>query len=196
MRSSTKTVDELNEEITYIAGIVQNLLSLSGTAQVEREEIDINEMIRNTMGLLRHNAVDKHISITFNSSEKELTLTVNRNEIKQVILNLVKNSFEAMPSGGDIRIDTSRTTDEQGRQCAAIVFTDSGPGIPDANLHNVFIPFYSTRKGKGDNVGLGLSICYGIVKRHDGTMNVRNLEQSGCQFTILLPFQVNPDREM
>ncbi|MGA2378837.1 MAG: ATP-binding protein [Spirochaetia bacterium] len=184
-----ETVDELNEEITYIAGIVRNLLSLSDTAQVEREEIDINEMIRSTMGLLRHNAVDKRISITFNSSEKEIALTVNRNEVKQVILNLVKNSFEAMPSGGDIRIDTSRTTDERGRPCAAIVFTDSGPGIPDANLHNVFIPFYSTRKGKGDNVGLGLSICYGIVKRHDGTMNVRNLEQSGCQFTILLPFQ-------
>ena len=183
-----ETVDELNEEITYIAGIVRNLLSLSGTAQVEREEIDINEMIRSTMGLLRHNAVDKRISITFNSSEKEIALTVNRNEVKQVILNLVKNSFEAMPSGGDIRIDTSRTTDERGRPCAAIVFTDSGPGIPDANLHNVFIPFYSTRKGKGDNVGLGLSICYGIVKRHDGTMNVRNLEKSGCQFTILLPF--------
>ncbi len=182
-----ETVDELNEEITYIAGIVRNLLSLSGTAQVEREEIDINELIRSTMSLLRHNAVDKRISISFSSSQKALALTINRNEIKQVILNLVKNSFEAMPGGGEIRIDTSRTADDQGRPCAVIEFTDTGPGIQDANLNNVFVPFYSTRKGKGDNVGLGLSICYGIVRRHDGTMDVRNLERAGCRFTIRLP---------
>jgi signal transduction histidine kinase len=106
-----------------------------------------------------------------------------------VILSLVKNSFEAMPGGGEIRIDTARSTDENGRPCAAIVFTDTGPGMQDMNLNNVFIPFYSTRKGKGDIVGLGLSICCGIVKRHNGSMNVRNTEKTGCQFTIRLPIQ-------
>jgi len=182
-----ETVDELHEEITYIAGIVRDLLSLSGTAQVQREEIDINEMIRSTVGLLRHSAHEKLITMAFGSQEKELILTVNRNEIKQVILNLVKNSFEAMPGGGEISIETSRALDERGRPCAWIVFSDTGPGIPDANLTNVFIPFYSTRKGKGDHVGLGLSICYGIIKRHDGSMSVRNLERAGCRFTIRLP---------
>ena len=173
-----ETVDELHEEITYIAGIVRDLLSLSGTAQVQREGIDINEMIRSTVGLLRHSAHEKLITMAFGSQERELTLTVNRNEIKQVILNLVKNSFEAMPGGGQISIETSRALDERGRPCASIVFSDTGPGIPDANLTNVFIPFYSTRKGKGDHVGLGLSICYGIIKRHDGSMSVRNLERA------------------
>ena len=139
------------------------------------------------MSLLRHSAKDKHITIAFSSPERELTLEVDRNEIKQVILNLVRNSFEAMPDGGGIRIETERCTDELGRPCASIVFTDTGPGIPDANLGNIFMPFYSTRKGKGDHVGLGLSICYGIVKRHEGTMSVRNLERRGCQFTIRLP---------
>ena len=67
------------------------------------------------------------------------------------------------------------------------MFTDTGPGIQDANLNNVFIPFYSTRKGTGDHVGLGLSICYGIVQRHRGSMSVTNLEKAGCQFTIMLP---------
>jgi signal transduction histidine kinase len=139
------------------------------------------------IGLLQHSAHDKDISISFHSSEKEISLKVNRNEIKQVLLNLVKNSFEAMPGGGDIRIGTSLAADEKGRPCATIEFTDTGPGIQSANLNNVFIPFYSTRKGKGDNVGLGLSICYGIIKRHDGFMRVRNLERAGCQFTIKLP---------
>ena len=184
-------VDELHEEITYIAGIVRNLLSLSGTAETGREETDLNEMIGSIIGLLRHSAHDKEISISFLSSEKKLLLKVNRNEIKQVLLNLVKNSFEAMPGGGDITIGTSLAADEKGRPCATIEFNDTGPGIQGANLNNVFIPFYSTRKGKGDNVGLGLSICYGIIKRHDGFMRVKNIEHSGCQFTITLP--LTPD---
>ena len=171
-----ETVDELHEEITYIAGIVRDLLSLSGTAQVEREEIDINDMIKSTMSLLRHSARDKGIRIDFSSSEQMLTLKVNRNEIKQVILNLVKNSFEAMPAGGEIRIETLLATDQRGIPCASIVFTDTGTGIPEANLGNIFVPFYSTRKGTGDHVGLGLSICYGIIRRHDGSMTVKNLE--------------------
>jgi signal transduction histidine kinase len=188
-------VDELHEEITYIAGIVRNLLSLSGTAETGREETDLNEMIGNIIGLLQHSAHDKAISISFRSSEKTLLLRLNRNEIKQVILNLVKNSFEAMPGGGDIRIRTSLAADERGRPCATIEFTDTGPGIQSANLDNVFIPFSSTRKGKGDNVGLGLSICYGIIKRHDGFMGVNNLEHSGCQFTIRLPLALEDERE-
>jgi signal transduction histidine kinase len=181
------TVDELREEIDYIAGIVRSLLSISGTAQAEREEIDVNEMIRSTIGLLRHSAREKGISISFGSTEAELPLTVNRNELKQVILNLVKNSFEAMPGGGEISIGTSLAMEEGGRLAAAIEFQDNGPGISSAKLEDVFMPFYSTRKGKGDNVGLGLSICYGIVERHGGTIGVRNLEKGGCLFTIRLP---------
>ncbi len=186
-----KTVDELHEEITYIAGIVSDLLSLSSTAETGREKTSLNTIIENIISLLRISARDKKIAITFNSSEQEISVMVNRNEIKQVILNLVKNSFEAMPEGGDIRIRTSSIVDPQGQSRATIEFTDTGTGIQSENLNNVFIPFYSTHKGKGDNVGLGLSICYGIIKRHDGTISVKNLEESGCQFLITLPIAID-----
>src|SRR5271157_1417879 len=182
-----KEVDELHEEIAYIASIVKNLLSLSNTDKVEREEIDLNDLIRNILGLLRHNADYKHIAITFDSSEKRLVVTVNRNEIKQVILNLVKNSFEAMPSGGTIKITTRWLRDERDRRVVQLTFADSGPGILTSSLDDIFMPFYSTRRGKGDNIGLGLSICYQIVQRHGGRMSVRNLEGSGCQFDITIP---------
>ena len=162
---------------------------------VEREEIDLNDLIRNILSLLRHNADYKHITITFDSPEKTLMATVNRNEMKQVVLNLVKNSFEAMPAGGIINIETRRTRDEQGRGAVNVTFTDSGPGIQDTNLNDIFIPFYSTRKGKGDNIGLGLSICYQIVQRHGGSMSVKNLESSGCQFDIRLPESTADDEE-
>ena len=99
------------------------------------------------MGLLRHSAVDKRITIAFDSREKELTLTVNRNEIKQVILNLVKNSFEAMPGGGEIRTLDVREEGEDGQ--ARIVFTDTGPGDtgrePQQRVHS----FLLHQKGQG-----------------------------------------------
>ena len=182
-----EVIDDLHEEISYIADIVKSLLSLSNTERVDKEQININALIENILSLLRHNADYKRISISFESSEKDLLVTVNKNEIKQVILNLMKNSFEAMPAGGNIHIETMRALDEQGKMSVKLMFTDTGPGIQDSNVTNVFIPFYSTRKGKDDHVGLGLSICYGIVQRHNGSMIVKNLDKSGCQFTISIP---------
>jgi signal transduction histidine kinase len=154
--------------------------------------VDLNELIGSIIGLLKHSAREKGIGISFDSSEAELPLVASRNEIKQVILNLVKNSFEAMPGGGRIGIGTSLASDEAGRPVAVIDFSDDGPGISSARLEDVFMPFYTTRKGKGDNAGLGLSICYGIVERHGGTMGVRNLDRGGCLFTIRLPFRPEP----
>ncbi|HVO39094.1 MAG TPA: ATP-binding cassette domain-containing protein [Spirochaetia bacterium] len=182
-----RAVDELHEEITYIAGIVRSLLSLASMDQAGRDVVDINELIRGTLGLLRHSAGEKSISLAFAPQDRELPLSVNRGEMKQVILNLVRNSFEAMPAGGAIRIETGAVPNDEGGLSARITFTDTGPGIADPNPGNVFIPFYSTRKGAGDHVGLGLSICYGIVQRHGGSMSVKNLETSGCQFTIQIP---------
>ncbi len=182
-----ETVNELHEEITYIAGIVKNLLSLASSDQAGRDVVDINELIRSTLALLRHSAGEKRIALAFSPEDGELALSVNRGEMRQVILNLVRNSFDAMPDGGEIRIETARVRDESGASSARITVTDTGPGIQDSNPGNVFIPFYSTRKGTGDHVGLGLSICYGIVQRHGGSMSVRNLETAGCQFTIQIP---------
>jgi signal transduction histidine kinase len=110
----------------------------------------------------------------------------NKNEIKQVILNLLKNSFEAMPSGGNIFIDTIKIN-KKNSDVVSIRFKDTGVGITDKNPYNVFLPFYSTKKGKVENFGLGLSISYGIIKKYNGNIKVENFNNSGCQFTITFP---------
>jgi len=74
-------------------------------------------------------------------------IQANKNEIKQVLLNLFKNSFEAMPSGGAIGIET-RAMNENGMAFAQILFRDTGPGVSDANPGNIFLPFYSTKKAR------------------------------------------------
>jgi two-component system, NtrC family, sensor kinase len=111
---------------------------------------------------------------------------VNANEMKQVILNLMKNSFEAMPRGGTITVTTGEM-ERDGRICAQVTVEDDGPGIIAANLDDVFLPFYTTKKAGGTNVGLGLSVSYAILERSGGKLAAENVEGGGSRFTVILP---------
>ena len=181
-----EALDTLHEQIAHIAGIVSNLLSFSDKNAIQSEEIELNSEIRAMLKLIKHNAGYQHIKIRFEPHPQELFVNVNRHEIKQVILNLLKNSFEAMPSGGQISIKTDALQSE-GASWAQMTFHDTGPGIADDNPNNIFLPFYSTKKGKENNLGLGLSVSYNIIKKYHGTISAQNIEQSGCQFVISLP---------
>ncbi len=182
-----KALNTLHEQIADISSIVSNLQTFSDR-HVENEEVDLNDVIQNMLNLLKYNAKYENIAIHFEPESDDILIITNRNEIKQVILNLLKNSFEVMPSGGEIRIIT-RIFEDNGGKNVQMTFQDTGPGIHDTtNPNNVFLPFYSTKHGKGNNnFGLGLSISYNIIKKHKGTISVQNLEQAGCQFTITLP---------
>ena len=181
-----EALDTLHEQIAHIAGIVSNLLSFSDKNAIQSEEIELNSEIRAMLKLIKHNAGYQHIKIRFEPHPQELFVNVNRHEIKQVILNLLKNSFEAMPSGGQISIQTA-LLQSGGASWAQMTFHDTGPGIADDNPNNIFLPFYSTKKGKENNLGLGLSVSYNIIKKYHGTISAQNIEQSGCQFVISLP---------
>lgn len=180
-----EAIDNVHEEIASISTIVSNLHAFSDNKPLTIEDLDLNDLIRNMLNLIQHNAKHKQIVLHFTPSSPELLIRANKNEIKQVILNLLKNSFEAMPAGGEIAITTAQITDN-GANFAQMTFQDTGPGIGDENPNNIFLPFYSTKKGQ-DNLGLGLSVSYGIVKKYNGSISVKNLDNAGCQFVMLLP---------
>ena len=102
-------------------------------------------------------------------------------EINQVVMNLIINAYQAMTEPGEVRISTSR---EDGS--VSITVRDNGPGIPAEHLDKIFSPFFST-KGEGQNSGLGLSICYSIIKKHHGTIEVKSEPGQGALFLISLP---------
>ncbi len=181
-----EAIDRVHEEISSIASIVSHLHAFSDKKQGGNEELDINAVIQRILNLIKHHARSQQIRIHFTPCKTELLIRANRNEIKQVLLNLFKNSFEAMPSGGEIFINT-RTFQEQGTPLVQICFQDTGPGICDDNPMNIFLPFYSTKKGNEQNLGLGLSVSYGIIKKYHGTISVQNIENAGCQFVINFP---------
>lgn len=181
-----ESIDHVHEEISSIATIVSNLHAFSDNTPQINENFELHDVIQNMLNLIKHSAKYKHISIHFDRDEADIAIRANKNEIKQVILNLLKNSFEAMPSGGEIFIKTSQIT-ENGTQFVRLIFQDTGPGICDENPTNIFLPFYSTKKGQKQNLGLGLSVSYGIIKKYNGTIAVENIDASGCQFVITFP---------
>jgi signal transduction histidine kinase len=110
----------------------------------------------------------------------------DQDQIKQVILNLIKNSFEAMPDGGKITIITTTGKISEHRT-SRIIFEDNGPGIDVEELNSIFLPFFSTKSRSKKQLGLGLSISYRIIESFGGEMSVENLSAGGCRFVIDLP---------
>ena len=180
------SIDHVRDEISSIANIVSNLVSFSDAQAVSGEDVDINEIIDSMLKLIQHNAKYKHINITFDADSGDIRAVANRHEIKQVILNLLRNSFEAMPDGGSISIATT-VVEEEGTPYARILFRDTGPGIDDQNPNNIFLPFYSTKKEEAHKMGLGLSVSYAIIEKYRGRISVQNPPEGGCEFTIRIP---------
>jgi PAS domain S-box-containing protein len=185
-KNVTRTVNSLEEEINSISQIVSNLITFSDSNKHQVEPVDLNELIDSIINLVKYNAKYKNIQISFKKKNNPILLKANKTEIKQVILNLMKNSFEAMPSGGRLNIETGETNGRDS-SLVEITFQDTGGGIKRHNLNDVFLPFYSTKKEMNGNLGLGLSVSYGIVKKYEGTISVRNLNGCGCEFTLRFP---------
>lgn len=180
------SINKVNREIEYISNIVSNLVTFSDNTQTSFEVTNIIEVINDMLDLLKYNADYMHISISFTHDTDELFFLGNKNQLKQVVLNIVKNSFEAMPSGGMIKLHAERV-EEGGVEKAQITFQDNGPGISAQNLTTVFMPFFSSKPGGNNQLGLGLSISYRIVESFGGQMTAENIPEGGCFFVVSLP---------
>jgi signal transduction histidine kinase len=111
----------------------------------------------------------------------------NSNLLQQVFTNIIVNSMQSMPEGGDLWVKTrfSPSVGEFGG-AAEIIISDTGAGIPEEHLHKVFEPFFTTKK-TGEGTGLGLSVSYGIVKEHGGEIKITSKVGEGSTFTVILP---------
>jgi signal transduction histidine kinase len=114
-------------------------------------------------------------------------------QIQQVCLNLIMNAIHAMPAGGKLRVATERMVRRKGgldlappAEYAALIIADSGPGIPPADREKIFEPFFTT-KDAGQGTGLGLAVSHGIVKDHDGWIEVDSPAAGGAEFRVYLP---------
>jgi len=177
----SKIVNLLEEEMDGIKYIVSNLMSFSGKSENSHEKFDLNQLISQTLSLLKPSARDRNIECRFNTTKDEIIVGASRIEIRQVLLNLIKNSFEVLKSGGQINVET-----DQDAQTTILKIRDDGPGIDEENMNEILLPFYSNKK-ETKNMGLGLTVSYGIINKYSGEFFYRNLQDKGCEFTIKLP---------
>ena len=179
-------LESIKEEVFSVSQIIGNLVTFSSNDRQEKELFDINESIQNILHLIKHHSRQKHYNIFFKSDEPEIEIFSNRTEIKQVLLNLLKNAFEAMTPGGTLTIHTTYWSDK-GNKNVKIIVEDNGEGIKADNLHDIFLPFYSTKKDTGKNLGLGLFMCYSLIEKHNGTIAAEEVSPHGTRFIITFP---------
>ena len=143
-------------------------------------DTDISQTIRDCLTLLRHSPEVKttHL-IEFAPPKKQINIQVNQTQIKQVFWNILRNSLEAMPTGGTLNV---RVKELRGKNIQ-IIFEDTGIGISPENLEHLFEPFSVGANG----TGLGLSIAHKIIVDHGGRINVQSRENSGTKITVQLP---------
>ncbi len=161
----------------HCAEIVNNLMDFAREKEVDKQNVDINEVIKDSLNILRNNK-----NITINSSfANNLIYRANSDQLRRVFNNVLKNSLEAMPDGGEIRIETSLR-----ENCIYIEFIDTGSGISKGDLNKVFDPSYSLKKGKG--MGLGLAIVKNIVEgSYGGTVEIDSKKFEWTKVMISLP---------
>jgi signal transduction histidine kinase len=148
------------------------------------ETLDLNQTVHDCLVLVAHLLAQTRIEV-LRELRAQQRVGFNRQELQQVIINLLINAIQAMPEGGTLRLSTQEWTDEQGARGAVLQVQDTGPGLAPGVAERLFRPFFTT---KNDGNGLGLWISQGLVERYGGGINAGNREdgQSGAVFSVRL----------
>jgi signal transduction histidine kinase len=175
----------IQRQTTRMAGTIRQLLDFSRKGGNERSRIELGALAKDVAGLLQTFARKHDAEVEVEASSSPIFVSANRVELEQVLNNLVVNAIQAMPRGGTVRVRCD--VREGGNQAfASLSVADAGTGIAPEDLVRVFDPFFTTKE-VGNGTGLGLSVSYGIVNDHGGTMSVDSRLGAGSEFTVLLP---------
>lgn len=169
------------EEVERLITIVQRMLEFYRPSKEGMAPTDVHTIIENVLTLSSKRLQHGKITVTKKLASDLPPISAVRDQLKQVFLNLVINAVEAMPQGGELRIETKLSEDEDG---LSVAFTDTGVGLSEKEQENIFEPFFTT---KATGTGLGLSVSYGIIERHGGRIKVQSELGKGANFTVHLP---------
>ncbi|MCK8601167.1 ATP-binding protein [Desulfoferrobacter suflitae] len=170
----------IDTESARCSHIVSNLLSFSRQQKMERKPFQINEIIHKVVSLFGHKMELQEVKLHLDLEDDLPEMVGDPSQIQQCIVNLFFNAMESMPNGGDIAV---RTRWEDRKNLIRLEVEDSGVGIPEEMLSQIFEPFFST-KNQDKGVGLGLSVVYGIIKEHHGSIYVKSEVGKGSNFIV------------
>ncbi len=183
--SKRRRILELSlSEIQRLSEMLRNMLSFSKPEEEKRRPVKIDELIEGILLMMEKQMREANIKVKTSFDQKIPEVMASTNQMRQVFLNIFKNAKEAMPRGGTLSV---RTSQEDSR--VLIRIHDTGTGIPEEIRGKIFEAFFTTKQ-KVKGVGLGLSVCYGIIKDHGGDIKVESQEGKGTTFAISLPIEL------
>src|SRR5687768_2991485 len=184
--SETRTdLDMVLREALRARDVVRRLLDFARQSESTRARASLNNVIEDVLALSRHLIRTNGVELSLELAEELPWATVDVNQMKQVLLNLVHNALQAMPNGGKMKITTQSGSRHQ-RDWVVVSVQDTGEGIAQLEQTRIFEPFYTT-KGNEGGTGLGLSVTYGIVTDHGGQIDVESQPGTGSKFMVWLP---------
>ena len=188
--AKSEMVHEILAEVERINKIVQGLLSFARPTALNKTDVNLEHLINQTLLLTKTNVKKLHIDIQFEYLTENTAIQADAEQLKQVFLNIILNAIEAMKENAPdkprtliIGIEKGAPIDLRSRYIV-VSFEDTGKGIEEKDLENVFNPFFTTKE---EGTGLGLAICYGIIDRHKGKIEVKSAPGKGTILQVKLP---------
>ncbi|MHA6261943.1 two-component system sensor histidine kinase NtrB [Arenibacterium sp. CAU 1754] len=195
---------QINQNANRAAALVSQLLAFSRKQTLRPEVLDLRDTLSDLTHLLNR-LVGEKVTLTLSHDPVLRSIRADKRQLEQVLMNLVVNARDAMPQGGEIRIETEVTTLREtltrdratvpAGDYVTVKVTDEGIGIDSDKLPKVFEPFYTTKR-TGEGTGLGLSTAYGIIKQTGGYIFVDSVPGSGTAFTLYFPVYEGRDENV
>jgi signal transduction histidine kinase len=199
--ASPEVVDSvriIKEQVQRMTLIIQQLLDFARRKSPRRIAVDLRSLVQCTLDMLRSLAAQHRAVLTFTEDSTPILARVDTGQMQQVVINLVTNAWQAMPTGGQITIEVSSAATQPpphlarpSGHYACVAVRDQGAGIPAEALTQIFDPFFTT-KDMGQGTGLGLSIAHGIVQDHGGWMTVHSQPGQGTCMVVYVPMEDEP----
>jgi len=187
--SRRSNVEKIIRESNRCKVIIKSLLNYARQSEPSLSPININDLVTHALANLGSDPVMKGIRIKKDWDDILPTVPADISQIQEVFENIIRNAAEILDGEGEIRIVIRTVHESETGQYVEISIEDTGPGIPEEYLTRLFDPFFTT-KTKGHCTGLGLSVSYGIIRRHHGSISASNREGGGAVFTLKLPCEV------
>ena len=177
----SRLLEKIAKQTFRASEIVNSLLNFSRTSPTAFDELNLNRVIQESLVLIEHQMEKAGIRVQLDLEEHIPLIKGNAGKLQQVFLNLFLNARDAMGTGGSLTVRS-----RQGVETVGIDVIDTGHGIESANLHRIFDPFFTTKAGR-KGTGLGLSVTYGIVREHNGLIEVESQPGEGTRFHLRFP---------
>lgn len=181
---SSEDINVIDEEISRMEGTVNNFLDFARPPELNLQSADIGQILEGTVNLIAPKARAQKIAMHKQLHDFPLEIKIDKEQIRQVFLNIMLNAIEAMPSGGILEIEAAKSGDKKTKKVLEINIRDTGTGIPPEIKNKITEPFFTT---KAEGTGLGLFIASRIVKMHKGSFDIDSHSGKGTTVTLRIP---------